>query len=187
MRLNNSHRSAFVHSVMNDTPAIDNVSRVQALINKSLAETLDENIKALLRSPSRDVLKELTVYTRIYDDNFPRYLYGIVQHQKIGSTVSYLTDIYEIVGPEAQAQIQDLINEQINNSKMRVELKLKLEGIVKACTTDTQLEKALPEFEEYIPKEGVKTKDNLPAVANLITDFTKLGWPKDKQTEVATC
>ena len=39
----------------------------------------------------------------------------------------------------------------------------------------------LPEFAKYLPKAVAKT-DNLPAVANLVADFVKAGWPKEQAT-----
>lgn len=61
----------------------------------------------------------------------------------------------------------------------RRELRDKLSTIVYGLTTTTALEKALPEFAKYLPKAAAKT-DNLPAVANLVTDFVKAGWPKEQ-------
>jgi hypothetical protein len=53
----------------------------------------------------------------------------------------------------------------------------KLKGIIEGCTTLKQLKTLLPEFEKYMPTEEAPTK-NLPAVANVVADLTKLGWPK---------
>ena len=37
---------------------------------------------------------------------------------------------------------------------------------------------AFPEFEKYLPSEAQPTK-NLPALANVVADLSKLGWPKN--------
>jgi len=59
----------------------------------------------------------------------------------------------------------------------RREVYNKLKGIIDGCTTLKQLKTLLPEFEKYMPTEIAPTK-NLPAVANVVADLTKLGWPK---------
>ena len=53
----------------------------------------------------------------------------------------------------------------------------RIEGIIEGCSTLKQLKTLLPEFEKYMPSEAEPTK-NLPAVANVVADLTKLGWPK---------
>lgn len=55
----------------------------------------------------------------------------------------------------------------------------KLSTIVNGCTTLAQLKKLLPEFVSYFPTEAEPTK-NLPALANMVADLAKLGWPKGK-------
>ena len=63
--------------------------------------------------------------------------------------------------------------------KMFDDTQAKLSGIVNGCTTLAQLKKLLPEFTSYFPTETEPTK-NLPAVANMVADLSKLGWPKGK-------
>ena len=53
----------------------------------------------------------------------------------------------------------------------------KLHAAVMGCNTLAQLKKLLPEFISYFPSETEPTK-NLPAVANMVADLSKLGWPK---------
>jgi hypothetical protein len=63
--------------------------------------------------------------------------------------------------------------------KERDEAHTKLSAIVNGCNTLAQLKKLLPEFISYFPSEAAPTK-NLPAVANMVADLSKLGWPKTK-------
>lgn len=37
----------------------------------------------------------------------------------------------------------------------------------------------MPEAEKYLPKEA-KSSTNVPAVANVVADLVKAGWPKGK-------
>lgn len=61
----------------------------------------------------------------------------------------------------------------------RDEARCKLSAAVMGCNTLAQLKKLLPEFISYFPSETEPTK-NLPAVANMVADLSKLGWPKGK-------
>jgi hypothetical protein len=56
-------------------------------------------------------------------------------------------------------------------------VRARLSGVVNSCNTLAQLKKLLPEFVSYFPTEAEPTK-NLPAVANMVADLSKLGWPK---------
>ncbi len=54
----------------------------------------------------------------------------------------------------------------------------KLQGAIEGCTTRKALMTRLPEFEKYYPAEEAPMSKNLPALANVIADLSKLGWPK---------
>lgn len=64
-------------------------------------------------------------------------------------------------------------------------LQTRLKGVAYACTTRKQLEEALPEFSSYLPEEEAKAAKNLPAVANVLSDFVKAGWPKSNNGKIA--
>jgi len=52
-----------------------------------------------------------------------------------------------------------------------------LNSAIMSCGTLAALKKTFPEFEKYYPTEEQPTK-NLPALANVVADLSKLGWPK---------
>lgn len=60
-------------------------------------------------------------------------------------------------------------------SKERNDAYAKLYATVNGCNTAKQLHALLPEFKQYFPTESKPTA-NLPAVANVVADLTKLGW-----------
>jgi hypothetical protein len=62
------------------------------------------------------------------------------------------------------------------------DLQDKLESVAKSCNTRKQLAELLPEFEKYLPADTPAAGRSVPAIANLVTDFTKAGWPKEKAT-----
>lgn len=68
--------------------------------------------------------------------------------------------------------------------KERDDAHSKLGAAINGCNTLAQLKKLLPEFISYFPSETEPTK-NLPAVANMVADLSKLGWPK-RQTKTST-
>ena len=95
------------------------------------------------------------------------------------SVLSYRTDF--IVGDAKVAEIMEPFKAQ---KKERDDAHNKLSAAVNGCNTLAQLKKLLPEFISYFPSETEPTK-NLPAVANMVADLSKLGWPKS-QTKTST-
>jgi hypothetical protein len=54
----------------------------------------------------------------------------------------------------------------------------KLRNAIDSCNTRKALMDRLPEFEKYFPAESATPSKNLPALANVVADLSKLGWPK---------
>ena len=63
---------------------------------------------------------------------------------------------------------------------MHQELETKLMAAANSCTTRKALVELLPEFEKYLPADQAAACKTLPAVANIMADFVKAGWPKDE-------
>ena len=61
--------------------------------------------------------------------------------------------------------------------KARLSARDALDSAVCSCSTLKQLQTMFPEFIKYMPTEAQPTK-NLPALANVVSDLVKLGWPK---------
>lgn len=102
---------------------------------------------------------------------------------------SNLSNIYSICpnyeyihskAPEVWKQLEALAKLHDEQYKKRGELKSRLQGVANACNTRKQLLEALPEFEAYLPAEEAKAAKNLPALANVLSDFVKAGWPKNQ-------
>lgn len=86
-----------------------------------------------------------------------------------------------IVGDAKVAEVMKPFKAQ---KEARDDAQSKLSAAVGGCNTLAQLKKLLPEFISYFPSETEPTK-NLPAVANMVADLSKLGWPKS-QTKTST-
>lgn len=67
------------------------------------------------------------------------------------------------------------------DKQMRDNLRNKLRAAAYGCTTRKALAELLPEFAHYLPPEEAPTGRSLPVVTNMVADFVKAGWPKDKK------
>ena len=151
MKLTKSDREAFVRAVLQDVPA--------------------EDWGAQLNAVARDELLPLVVANPHVAN---------VTHAWGGNANIYLkNDCPEVA--DVQAKLAAMIAARDAEYTARTALQHKLEAAIGACSTLAAAQKALPEFEKYLPKDRTKTgATSLPAVANLVADLTKLGWPKDK-------
>jgi hypothetical protein len=82
-----------------------------------------------------------------------------------------------IIGDVKDAFIDELKKPYEAEDKKFREVEYQLKGAIEACTTLKQLNDRLPEFKKYFPTVEKPTA-NLPALANVVADLSKLGWPK---------
>lgn len=166
MRLTTTLKNAFISSVMADVPSVDyteqKIKLIQAAANNAQPPLLKKFIKD---NPS-----------------MVEWL-GSVQYYSAKAAISVLVKGCHITKTtldrniELQNKLYDLRQQEVNQSNNRKELQKKLQQVVTGCNTRKQLLEALPEFEKYLPKETEPSR-NLPAIANLVSDFTQAGWPK---------
>lgn len=155
MKLTKLTKEAIVRAIMNDVPRPDQ--------NKAKADIQAAAVKAM--SPLvRKVYKEQPNALCKY--HVGSYNYGFDYSFDV---VCGDVDMEPVMKPYADAREQ------------RRKARHQLEGAVMACSTLKQLESTLPEFKKYFPTEQQPTK-NLPALANVVADLSKLGWPKKPGT-----
>lgn len=156
MRLDKYTKSSIIRAIMNDVPMPDKEKRrvdLQAAIVKAMSP---EARKLYNKTPS--ALRTHHVGDAIYDGR------------------SWGTrDI--TVGDVTEEQLEAILKPYMDEDAARRSAKDKIAGIVEGCSTLKQLQTLLPEFKQYMPTETAPAK-NLPAVANVVADLTKLGWPK---------
>ena len=158
MKLTKYEKEAIVRSIMQDVPVKpDQV--LKAEIQAAFVAGMSDPIKKLYKTHHK-ALKTETVSS--WD-----------------SPLSYRTDF--IVG---DAQVAEVLKPLKAQKEARDAVQTKLSAAVMGCSTLAQLKKMLPEFISYFPSETEPTK-NLPAVANMVADLSKLGWPKC-QTKTST-
>jgi len=178
MKLTNSLRAAFIRAVMNDVPEADYAAEQQRIATEWAVSIMPPKVRAVWDDKDLRHYIELHYYSQLlqFDD--------IDDGRQLRVSDLYIPaprDLHSQMYKNTQRtlySLEILANEQAAH---RHELYEKLRSLINGLTTTTALEKALPEFAKYLPKAVAKT-DNLPAVANLVADFVKAGWPKEQAT-----
>ena len=153
MRLNEYAKRAILRSIVADIPK-PSVEAARIVIQAALLKGMSPLARKLYKQNPAALTKDHIGYDHGFE-----YTSMVV----VGDA-----DFAAVMKPyvEAKDQRRDVYN--------------KLKGIIDGCTTLKQLKTLLPEFEKDLPTEEAPTK-NLPAVANVVADLTKLGWPKGTQ------
>lgn len=166
MKLTNVIRDAFVHAVMDDVPSTDYDTQMRDLAVKKAIDRLPKKIQEAWKSEAtRQFIKTGGIY---------------VNHkmvQGIPGADSWNGFIGEEPPKDWFADLNELEALASKQAEERSELEQKVHAVAYSCTTRKALLEQLPEFEKYLPAEAPKAS-NLPAVANLVTDLLKAGWPK---------
>lgn len=155
MRLTQYHKDAIIRCVRNDIPKPDAI-KIQAEIAKEIDKLLLPAVKKLAKT-NPDALRhqDLSWYDMGLDRSYAPVLVGNVTKE----------------------QIKTICEPYFAQHKRQREVMQQLSYTLKGINTLAQAKKLLPEFISYFPTEEEPTK-NLPAVANLVADLSKLGWPK---------
>jgi len=153
MKLTKSSKKAIVSAIMYDVPKyVPNFEEGVRKLQEEVVKAMSPEVRKLYKTTPKALA---TQYVHGYSSGFD-------------STFTVITgdvDLEPILEPYRKAHDE------------RYAVRTKIEGIVEGCSTTTQLRKLLPEFDKYIPTDAEPTK-NLPAVANVVADLTKMGWPK---------
>ena len=157
MKLNKYQKQAIVTAIMADVPKVDVAAHrkdIQAAVVKEMSPAVRKVYKECPDALRKEYRSDL------YDGT------------------SWETR-YVIIGDVTEARLNELMKPLTAAIEARAAVCSKLKAAIEACTTLKKLKELLPEFEAYFPTEAEPTK-NLPAVANLVTDMMKLGWPEGK-------
>jgi hypothetical protein len=168
MRLTNYIRDAFLSAVMADVPQpVDYSEEIRKTATEDIMSTIPESVKVVWNDlKAREYLKKC--YSN-YDNVSIAHPGESEYRHSIKLTA------------EAKSKVDKLIEEMNAERKKRHELRKKLEGVAYGCKTLKQLRDLLPEFTKYMPEEDKPLSSNLPAITNVVADFVKAGWPKDKK------
>ena len=157
MRLDKYVKSSIVRAIMQDVPPVDKAARRLA-VQAAIVKAMSPEVRKVFRSNPGALRTAYTGDVVELDDYNSRSI-----------TVGDVTD----------DQLEEILKPYKEEDRVRYDTKRKLQGIVEGCSTLKQLQTLLPEFKQYMPTEAAPTK-NLPAVANVVADLSKLGWPKSK-------
>lgn len=156
MKLNTYTKAAIVRAIMNDVPKPDKTKRHEALQAAIVKAMSPECRKVYNKTPN--ALARQHVGNTTYD--------GCNWHTR------------EVIkGDAPEDKIKALLKPYDDEDEAYDKAREQLEAAIKGCNTLNALKKAFPEFEKYLPTEAQPTK-NLPALANVVADLSKLGWPK---------
>jgi hypothetical protein len=176
MKLTNSLRDTFIRAVMDDVPETDYEAEQQRIATEWAVSIMPPKVRAVWDNKNLRHYIQTHLFAQVlsFDD--------IGDGQPLSITGFYIpvpNDLHPQMDEATKRALYALEVQLHSQNARRRELRNKLRTTVYALTTTTALEKALPEFTKYLPKAVSKT-ENLPAVANLVTDFVKAGWPKEQ-------
>lgn len=180
MKLTKTHREQIVAAVMRNTPMRHKLSigeRIQAVLDKFITERgprgirhlwEDKEIGRYLNRTSHNAGYLRTESSRFYDSRLPQVstLYGLD------------------LDSEAKAEIQQIADEYLEEMRQREDAESKLHSALAGIRTRKQFIEQFPELEKYAPEE-IAADRTVPAVANVMATLSKLGFPADKNKEVA--
>ncbi len=155
MRITKWDKQAIVKAIMADVPKIDKRKR---------RNEIQASIVKVMSPEARKLYKNCPDALRTY------HMGGLIDD---GNWMSREV----IIGDVKEAVLNELKKPYEEEDKHFREVEYKLKASIEACTTLKQLNDRLPEFKKYFPTEE-KPVANLPALANVIADLSKLGWPK---------
>jgi hypothetical protein len=157
MRIDKYDKQAIVKAIMADVPKPDKVKR-RADLQAAIVKAMSPAVRKVFRE-SPGALKTHYFNDLLYD--------GMAWSTR---------EI--VVGDVSEDKLKELIAPYKAEDEAIRSAKAKLEGAIEGCTTRKALMTRLPEFEKYFPAEGAPISKNLPALANVVADLSKLGWPK---------
>lgn len=157
MKLNKYQKESIVRAIMDDVPK-PNVAAVKKEVQEGIVKLMTPAVRKVYKETPEALTKEY--YSALYDDKD-------------------WNSRFVILGNVTKAQVDVLMEPLNKQNRLRNDTRTRLEGVVKSCSTLKQLKDLLPEFVKYFPTEVEPTK-NVPAIANIVTDLNKLGWPKGK-------
>lgn len=148
MKLNKYTKEGIVHAIMADLPTRDD-SALEAELQAKAIAAMSPEVLAVYNTRPKALLTE--------------YVYSASQRR----------GFHIIVGDVGDEAFESFYEAE----KARESARSNLSGAIMSCNTLKQLQAMFPEFIKYMPTEAEPTK-NLPALANVVADLVKMGWPK---------
>jgi phosphoglycolate phosphatase-like HAD superfamily hydrolase len=147
-------KQSIVRAIIQDIPPIDKEARALA-INAAIVKAMSPEVRKLFKTHPTALRTQSVAYTNPF------------RHWGNDVTVGDVTD----------EKIKEIIKPYETQEEARAQAENKLRHAFEGINTLKQALTTFPEFKKYYPTEAEPTK-NLPALANVMADLSKLGWPK---------
>jgi hypothetical protein len=154
MKLTKLHKQAIVRAIIQDIPPIDKEARALA-INAAIVKAMSPEVRKLFKTHPTALRTQSVAYTNPF--------------RQWGNDVT--------VGDVTDEKIKEIIKPYEKQEEERRGAETRLSHAFAGINTLKQALATFPEFKKYYPTEAEPTK-NLPALANVMADLSKLGWPK---------
>lgn len=161
MRLTTSMRDAFVRAALDDVPEVDYNEQAAQLVRKIDIERLPPDVRKLAKNPALA--------------SFLAHSYRTVAGFHI---MVHDADVVNNLPDDILARLTQMKAASSAQSETRRDLRTKLKGAAYSVGTRKALAELLPEFEKYLPTDPQQASRTVPALANIVADFTQAGWPK---------
>ena len=176
MNLTNVMRKEIVNAVMNDVPFTWTPCKIESAVSEIIKEEM-KGAPAAIQAIYKN--NELRCWLAMENHN----LHYMVPYERRKNSLFKNINVLKPRAPKlSETAIDKLIDmatlaeaECVALSQARVKLSAALTGI----RTRKQFLERFPELEKYAPADEGKSSF-LPAVANVMADLSKLGFPKDK-------
>ena len=167
MKLTKFMRDAFVRGAMLDVPQIDYNEQARTLVQKAALGMAPPAIQKLAKpgSVENEWLRRKTM-------SMPGCLSNVV----ILTNDDY--PALESFPPDVVSEVKRLRLAMNAQDEQLSGLERKLTAAANSVTTRKALAELLPEFEKYLPADAPAACRTLPAIANVVAEFSKAGWPK---------
>jgi hypothetical protein len=179
MNLNKAHKQAIVMAVMADVPRArkDPSGDAQKIMDADIAKHAPKEVAAIWKN------KELACYLDLDSDpiaaiatdlkDSPRY-HGPLQHVQVRFPRLHTASA------KCVEQFNTLFAEMLGEAQAVEAASAALTGAIYGIRTVKAFVAQFPELAKYAPAEPTMGT-NLPAIANVMADLSKLGWPKSKE------
>ena len=154
MNLNKMQKQAIVRAIMQDIPQPNRVKWADE-IKAAIVKAMSPEVRKLYKTMPSALRTASVPYTN--------------QYRTWGEEMP--------VGDVTKEQIKEIIAPYEKEYNARRDMETKLAHAFEGIRTLKQALTTFPEFTKYYPTEAQPTK-NLPALANVVADLSKLGWPK---------
>jgi len=154
MKLTKLIKQSIVRAIIQDIPPIDAEARAKA-IHEAIVKAMSPEVRKLFKTHPNALRKASVRYSNPF--------------RTWGNDVT--------VGDVTDEQIKAITQPYETQEEERAQAERRLSFAFAGINTLKQALATFPEFKKYYPTEAEPTK-NLPALANVMADLSKLGWPK---------